>query len=158
MKRFSWLLLLALALPLAAQLPRPENVVQLRAEPAPLKGKAGSGLAVTLIATIEPGFHINSNKPTEEYLIPSKVELAEGSGFTLERVDYPAGVVKSFAFAPDDKLSVYEGTVKLPVRLKAKPGVQGGQTAKLIFHYQACNDQVCLRPARREIDLSVKLD
>lgn len=153
------LVALAAALPLAAQLPKPEDVVQLRAEPAQVKTKSGRAASFTLLVTIEPGFHINSSKPTEEYLVPARVELLDGSPFALDRVDYPAGQLKSFSFAPDEKLSVYEGTVKFPVKLKAKSGARpGAHSVKLAFHYQACNDQVCLRPARREIQLTVKVE
>jgi hypothetical protein len=160
MKR-TWLALtlLALAAPLAAQMPRPESVVRVRAEPAQLKGKPGAAVSFSLFATIQDGFHVNSNKPTQDYLIPTRVELLEGSPFELDKVDYPAGEMKSFEFAPGEELSVYEGTIKVPVRLRARTdATAGAHTVKLAFHYQACNDQVCLRPARRELALTVRLE
>jgi hypothetical protein len=72
--------------------------------------------------------------------------------------EFPPGELKSFGFAPDEKLSVYEGLVKVGVKLKAKPDAPAGQhTVSLAFHYQACNDQLCLRPAKREVALTVRL-
>lgn len=162
MRRRSSLLLLGFAgllgLSLAAQVPKPETIVQLQASPARFDLKRGSTATVVLAATILKGFHINSNKPTEEYLIPTRVELPEGSPLVLVEAGFPVGELKSFGFAPEDKLSVYEGTVKVSLKLQAKPDAKPGlETLRLAFHYQACNDQLCLRPARREITLSVRI-
>jgi DsbC/DsbD-like thiol-disulfide interchange protein len=142
-----------------AQLPRADTVVQVRVEPASVKAKAGNAATATLVAVIQEGFHINSNQPSESYLIASRVELVEAGPFTLNKIDYPKGELKSFEFAPDEKLSVYEGTVKLPLRLRAKAGTRAGShTLRLAFHYQACNDEVCLPPAKRETTLKIDLE
>lgn len=142
-----------------AQFPRADTVVQVRVEPASVKTRAASPAAATLVAVIQDGFHINSNQPSESYLIASRVELIEAGPFTLDKIDYPKGELKTFDFAPDEKLSVYEGTVKLPLRLRAKAGTRAGShTLRLAFHYQACNDQVCLPPAKREATLKVELE
>ena len=156
-------LALAAALGLAAslawaQLPKANTVVQVRVEPAQVKAKPGGAVAVNLIAQVQEGFHINSNQPLSSYLIPSRVELVEAPAFSLEAVEYPKGALMTFDFAPDEKLSVYEGTLKLPVRLKVKRGTpRGSQTVRVAFHYQACNDQLCLPPAQREATLQVQL-
>ncbi|MCI0403523.1 MAG: protein-disulfide reductase DsbD N-terminal domain-containing protein [Acidobacteria bacterium] len=141
-----------------AQFPRAENVVQVRVEPATVKAKAGNAATTTLVAVIQEGFHINSNQPTESYLIPTRVELVEAGPFALDKIEYPKGELKTFAFAPDEKLSVYEGTVKLPLKLRAKAGTRGSHALRLAFHYQACNDQVCLPPAKREATLRIDLE
>ena len=140
-----------------AQMVKPETVVQVRLEPARVELAAGGVAELTLVATIQEGFHINSNKPAQDYLIPTRVELAEAAGFELEKVEFPAGALKSFGFAPDEKLSVYEGTVKMRARLRAKSAAAGAHTLRLVFHYQACNDQICLRPAQREVKLTVQV-
>jgi hypothetical protein len=141
-----------------AQMPKPEDVVTVRVEPLAVKGKAGDALAATVLATVKDGFHVNSNQPTLEYLIPTRVELPALSLFDLEKAEYPEGELKAFGFAPDEKLSVYEGVVRVPVRLRAKDGVPAGaHDLRLIFHYQACNDRLCLRPAKHEVALKVLL-
>ncbi|MFQ5664001.1 MAG: protein-disulfide reductase DsbD domain-containing protein [Terriglobia bacterium] len=163
MKRFPLLIVvlgasLALSLLSRAQLPKAESVVQVRLEPAQVKIQPGGTAAFTLVATVREGFHINSHQPSLDYLIPTRVELRESPGFVLEKVDYPAGELKAFSFAPDVKLSVYDGTVKLPLRLRAQSGVPAGtHTLRLAFYFQACNDRLCLRPAHREVRLSVRV-
>jgi thiol:disulfide interchange protein DsbD len=142
----------------SAQLPRADQVVQVRVEPAAVKAKAGNAATATLVAVIQDGFHINSNQPTESYLIPTRVELLEPGPFALDKIDYPKGELKSFDFAPDEKLSVYEGTLKLALKLRARAGARGSHTLRLAFHYQACNDSVCLPPAKKEAALRVDLE
>ena len=141
-----------------AQMPKPETVVAVRVEPARLTLQSGQTTSVAVIAVVQAGFHINSNKPIQDYLIPTRVELLEAPGFVLEKADYPVAELKSFGFAPDEKLSVYEGTVKIPVKLRAQPeATTGNHALRLAFHYQACNDRFCLRPARREAALTVRV-
>ncbi len=107
---------LALATAATAQrLPKPEDVVQVRVEPARVEARAGGQATFTLVATIREGFHVNSHQPLQEYLIPTRVELLTTELFALEKVDYPKAELKSFGFSPDDKLSVYDGTLRLPV-------------------------------------------
>jgi len=149
---------LGTALARAQQMPKPEAIVQVRVEPTEVSVKPGATAAATLLATIKEGFHINSNKPVQEYLIPTRVELLEAPPFVLEKADFPLGELKAFGFAPDEKLSVYEGTVRVPLELRPKPGAAAGShNLRLAFHYQACNDRFCLRPAQREVVLKVLL-
>ncbi len=157
---------LALATAATAQrLPKPEDVVQVRVEPARVEARAGGQATFTLVATIREGFHVNSHQPLQEYLIPTWVELLTTELFALEKVDYPKGELKSFGFSPDEKLSVYDGTLRLPIALRVKDGARnpaaggasGSHTVRVAFHYQACNDEICLRPTKREAQLTVRV-
>ena len=158
---------LALATAATAQRPpKPEEVVQVRVEPARVEARAGGQATFTLVATIREGFHVNSHQPLQEYLIPTRVELLTTELFALEKVDYPKAELKSFGFSPDEKLSVYDGTLRLPIALRVKDGARnpaaggadaGSHTVRLAFHYQACNDEICLRPTKREAQLTVRV-
>ena len=139
-------------------LPKPEEVVALRAEPARLTLRPGSTAALKLKVEILPGFHINSNQPLEEYLIATEVFLPAGAEFELAGATYPKAELKSFSFAAGEKLAVYEGMVEVAVRLRARPAIQPGTHALALgLRYQACNDEICLRPAERQLTLSVRV-
>jgi len=164
MKQRSLLALVAfssfmLAVCAGAQLPpKPETIVKLNAAPTKFDLSRNGKASVVLLATIQKGFHINSNKPAEEYLIPTRIELPDDAPVVIAGAEFPPGEMKSFGFAPDEKLSVYEGMIKVSIKLKAKPDAPAGlHTVNLAFHYQACNDQLCLRPAKREVTLAVRL-
>ena len=136
--------------------PQPETVVELELDPSHLETRAGHRAATILRAKIRAGFHINSHQPLQDYLLPTRAELADTKQFELQRVNYPAGELKSFGFAPEEKLSVYEGTLQLPLPIRAKPETPPGTyTLRIRFHYQACNDRICLRPAEKTISLSL---
>ena len=136
--------------------PKPETVVTLRAQPAHLRLAPGGIATLKLQVEIIPGFHINSVKPLESYLIPTEVFLPAGSEFELTEVKFPKAVVKTFSFAPDEKLAVYEGTIEVALTLRARPETKpGSRTLALGLRYQACNDEICLRPVEKQLPISV---
>ncbi len=64
---------------------------------------------VELRFRIQDGFHINSHTPHEKNLIPTQLMVVDGDGVNVSAVDFPPGTDTSFAFAPNDKVSVYTG-------------------------------------------------
>lgn len=150
-------MVLLVALGAAAQLRiRPEQVVTLKLQPARVEAGRTEPFRATLRAHIMEGYHLNSTKPLEKYLIPTRVEI-QSEQFELVSVHFPEGELKSFSFS-EEKLSVFDGTLSAPLTFKAKKStLPGDYTVKIIFHYQACNDRLCLRPTKKEINLSVTL-
>ena len=71
----------------------------------------GKSNPVNLRFRVGSGFHVNSNQPKSEFLIPTVLKLSAPTDIVIGRVTYPAGSEMSFAFAPEDKLSVYTGIV-----------------------------------------------
>lgn len=97
-----------------------------------------SGVA---IATVERGWHVNSNKPLDEFLIPTVLSIDSPLLSDL-RVSYPPHKMQTFGFA-DEQLAVYEGKVRIPFRAVRT----GGGNVEARLRYQACNDTVCLPPS-----------
>jgi hypothetical protein len=78
--------------------------------PSPLvKVTRGRSNSVNLRFRVGSGFHVNSNHPKSEFLIPTSLKLSAPTDIVIGRVSYPAGTDMSFTFSPDDKLSVYTG-------------------------------------------------
>jgi thiol:disulfide interchange protein DsbD len=103
-----------------------------------------------VIATIESGWHINSNKPLDDFVIPTKLSF---DGTELVSAEYPQHTVRSFTFSGGQKLAVYEGTIQIPFAAK----LQSGDTIKGKLHYQACNDTVCLPPRDAEVTIDANV-
>ena len=107
-------------------------------------GPSAGGGILRLSATIAQGWHVNSHRPSEDYLIATAAKLDAQSGVTFGEPVYPAGVDKKFAFS-EAALSVYESAfaIEVPVMWDASrpPAVISGQLST------ACNDKSCL--ARR---------
>src|SRR6201981_2809504 len=84
----------------------------------PVTVTRGKGGAVSLHFRVAPGFHINSNTPKSEFLIPTALRIDAPTDIAITRLSYPAGKDMSFPFAPDEPLNVYSGdfTVTMAVR------------------------------------------
>jgi hypothetical protein len=135
-----------------AQLPAP--VLTLAAPPEKLTLTRSGEAVQTLKLQLQPGYHVNSNKPNDEYLIPMKLTWDAGAADVVA-VEYPKPMLEKSEFS-EKPLSVYTGGFVIRTRLqrsaKAAPG-PGYLTGKL--RYQACNQKMCLPP--RTLDLKVPL-
>jgi len=111
--------------------------------------RTGDDVHGVVTATIESGWHINSNKPLDEFVIPTVLSF---EGADLVSAQYPAHTVRSFKFSGDQKLAVYEGTIQIGFTAKLK----GDGPLKGKLHYQSCNDNVCLPPRDAEVSIDTK--
>jgi thioredoxin:protein disulfide reductase len=105
----------------------------------------GGELKLAVEVAIDSTWHVNSNKPNDEYLIPSKLQIS-GSNFTLEKVVYPPAKDLKFSFS-EKPLSVWEGTVTIGALIKIPENLAVGDYKTAInLNYQSCNNITCLPP------------
>jgi Thiol:disulfide interchange protein DsbD, N-terminal len=107
---------------------------------------------------ITPGFHINSNTPSEEYLIPTSLNMDAPTDIVVGRISYPRGQEITLPFAPDQKLSVYSGEFTLFVTIRPLSSVIHGKYA---LHgrlkYQACDKAACYPPKNLPVAFEVRI-
>jgi DsbC/DsbD-like thiol-disulfide interchange protein len=121
---------------------------------APVKVAAGKTVEVPLNIRIRRGYHINSDKPAESYLIPTKLTW-DLSVFNAASIKYPEPEVVKYDFS-DKPLSVYSGTIEITSTLAAPTELPAGLTELSgKFRYQACNDKACLPPRTTEFSVPV---
>jgi len=138
------------ALPAAASVVKTHTVVS--HDPVP----RGQEFQIAVVVDIIEGYHMNSHKPRESYLIPTTLTPQLPAGFTLTDTLYPNGELKKFPFSPDKALDVYTGSVTLRLKLHAgNTAPIGATTIPATLRYQACNNSACLPPVR--VALSVPL-
>ena len=139
---FALVLVFAFALAVPASLPG-SPAAPLVTVRASVSRSGASGATLRLDAALAEGWHVNSHKPSEDYLIPTSVRLDPASGVRFGEPRYPDGVARKFAFS-ETPLSVYEGkfTIDVPVSWTAAPEALSGA-----LDYQACNDKQCNPPA-----------
>jgi hypothetical protein len=58
---------------------------------APVTVTRGQGGTATLHFRVAPGFHINSNTPKSEFLIPTALKMDAPTDIALTKVSYPEG-------------------------------------------------------------------
>ena len=103
-------------------------------------------ILVTL--AIDPGYHVNANPASSDYLIPTTVTIP---GVPDTKISYPAGQVFKPKFSPEG-IAVYGGSVTIRVELP-KGGLASAAEALLRVEVQACTTQVCLPPATLDVPL-----
>lgn len=122
------------------------------APPAKATGKRNGELEVQLTAQLKPGYHVNSNTPSEEYLIPLRLTW-DAKPLEVADVRYPKSVMERYQFA-DKPLSVFTGDFDIVTRFKVPANAPSGLgilAGKL--RYQACSEKACLPP--RNVDVRV---
>jgi hypothetical protein len=119
------------------------------------RGKPGT---VQLHFRVGSGFHINSNTPKSDYLIPTALKLDAPTDIVVGKVTYPAGEDTSFPFSPDEKINVYSGDFSLAVVVRPLSTVLPGKYAfHGILKYQACDNAACYPPKKLPVDFEVKV-
>jgi hypothetical protein len=113
---------------------------------------------VNLNFRVAPGFHINSNTPKSEFLIPTALKMDLPTDIVLGKIDYPAGKDLTFPFSPDETLNVYSGDFTVSVAVHPLHSVVPG---KYVMHgllrYQACDNAQCFPPKTLPVSFEVKV-
>lgn len=97
-----------------------------------------------------PGWHVNANKPNQDYLIPTT--LLDSRGDEVEQTQYPAVVSKTLGFNDSGKLALYENKVVITAPLSTSVDEA---LASYTLQLQACDETVCLAP--EDVALSVSM-
>lgn len=107
---------------------------------------AGSQMKFALKLSIEDTWHINSDKPNEEFLIASKLDVTGNENFELTKIVFPEAHEYNFGFS-DVPVSVFEGEVFVAGILQVNENAAtGNYEIPIEFTYQACNDMSCMPP------------
>lgn len=127
--------------------------------PVPLvMAQRAAQTTVNLNFRVASGFHINSNTPRSEFLIPTALKMDLPTDIVLGKIGYPEGKDLSFPFSPDEKLNVYSGDFTISVIVHPLHSVVPG---KYVMHgvlrYQACDNAQCFPPKNLPVSFDVKV-
>ena len=103
-----------------------------------VEGKRNAAVVARIPVTVEAGYHVNSNAPLEDYLIPLKVAWNSTGALEGGEVIYPKASTANF---------------KVAAGAPAGPVIAAGKLS-----YQACNAKMCFRPATVEISIPYQVD
>ena len=120
--------------------------------------RAGASVPVDFTFHIQPGFHVNSNQPGSPELRATELRLSPPTDLIIAKLRYPAGEWTAFPFDPENKLSVYSGTVTINALLMAQSAASpGSYTVHGDLTYQACDNRACYPPKKLPIEFNVKV-
>jgi Disulphide bond corrector protein DsbC len=107
---------------------------------------------------VPPGYHVNSNTPKSEFLIPTTLRIEVPTDIILGKTVYPAGKDMTFPFSPDEKLNVYSGDFTIAVGVHPLRSVVPGKYAMHgTLRYQACDNAACYPPKNLPVSFEVKV-
>jgi DsbC/DsbD-like thiol-disulfide interchange protein len=126
-------------------------------EPQKAAGKRNAAVRVKIPVVVKEGYHVNSNTPGEEYLIPLKLTWTQMGALEGGAVTYPKPALEKYEFS-EKPLSVYTGGFDLVANFKVAanaPAGPGAATGKL--RYQACSNRACYPPKTVEVSVSYQV-
>src|SRR5919202_1776474 len=77
---------------------RPKAVLFLNALPT-VAGKRGAAVQAKIPLAVDPGFHVNSNTPNEQYLIPLKITWKQTGALEPGALVFPKPVQEKYDFS-----------------------------------------------------------
>lgn len=139
-----------------AQYPHAPSVTM---APVPLvTAQRAAQTIVALNFRVGSGFHVNSNTPKSEFLIPTALKMDLPTDIVLGKIEYPVGKDLTFPFSPDETLNVYSGDFTIHVAVHPLHSVVPG---KYVMHgvlrYQACDNAQCFPPKNLPVSFEVKV-
>ena len=143
----------------AAVPPKPSDIVTTKTyvslDPVP----RGKEFQAAVVVKINSGYHMNSHKPSDSYLIPTTLTPQLPGGFAMiGEPMYPLGKNEKFPFSPDKPLNVYSGSVTLRMKLTADDqAALGRNSIPVTLRFQACNLSACLPPVKIPLTLDVNV-
>ena len=118
--------------------------------------KRGSAVTAKLGLKVAPGFHVNSNAPLDEYLIPLRLTW-QAAPFEVKSIDFPAAKQEKSEFSPKP-IAVFDGAFEISSKFAipaTAPVGAGFITGKL--RYQGCNATTCYPPKTIDVKFSYDL-
>ncbi len=110
------------------------------------KVQPGGEIKLGMRVVITGDYHIHSNKPYDEFLIPTLLTLDSVPGITTVSYFYPKAHDYNFAFS-DQPVAVFSDTIVIAALVKVDDSVQPGEyKIPVLLEFQACDDKVCLAP------------
>jgi hypothetical protein len=124
----------------------------------PVTAPKAAQTPVSLNFRVPRGYHINSNTPKSEFLIPTALKMDVPTDIVLGKITYPEGQDLTFPFSPDEKLNVYTGDFTITVIVHPLQSVvMGKYVMHGVLRYQACDNAACYPPKNVPVNFEVKV-
>jgi hypothetical protein len=118
----------------------------------------GRSLQGTVTMDIPSGYHANSNRPLEKFLIATQLQIEAPQGIRVGPVVYPRALLRSLRFSKN-KVSVFEGRTSMRFNVTVPRSFNGNSAElKARLRFQACNDDTCFQPQTREVKMWLNVE
>ena len=118
-------------------------------------GALSDSSAVTVDVVIPDKWHVNANVVVDEFLKPSSIEIA-AKGIKFGEPVWPEPI-KEYNEVLDFENLVFRGYFQIKIPVVAIEESYDSLSTKAVFHYQACDNSICLAPASVEVRIGSRL-
>ena len=125
---------------------------------APDKIKKGRVVRASVTMDIPAGLHVQSSKPLDKFLIPTKLDVETPSGMKVGPISYPRALMRKLKFSKG-MVAVYEGKSVVRFNVTVPANYSGGSgEIKGKLRFQACDDESCFPPVTREVKMWLNVE
>jgi hypothetical protein len=119
------------------------------------RGRTAQG---SIVIDIPSGYHANSNRPLEKFLIATQLQIEAPQGVRVGPIIYPRAQLRSLKFSKS-KVSVFEGRTTIRFSVSVPRNFAGNSAElKAKLRFQSCSDDTCFPPQNREVKLSLNVE
>lgn len=138
--------------------PQSSSDVNVSGSVAPDKIKKGRIVRASVVMDIPKGLHVQSNKPLDKFLVPTKLDVETPSGMQVGPISYPRALMRKLKFSKG-AVAVYEGRATMRFNVTVPANYSGGSgEIKGKLRFQACNDESCFPPVTREVKMWLNVE
>jgi hypothetical protein len=119
------------------------------------RGRTAQG---SIVIDIPSGYHANSNRPLEKFLIATQLQIEAPQGVRVGPIIYPRAQLRSLKFSKS-KVSVFEGRTTIRFSVSVPRNFAGNSAElKAKLRFQSCSDDTCFPPQNREVKLWLNVE
>ena len=140
--------------------PTPQSAPNIGVSGSLSPGKVQRGRTVrgTIVMDIPRGYHVNSNRPLEKFLIPTQLKIEAPSGVRVGPILYPRPQLRTLKFSKN-RVAVFEGRTTIRFTVTVPAGFSSNSVElKARLRYQSCSDEVCFPPQSKEESLWLNVE
>lgn len=138
--------------------PQSSSDIKVSGAIAPDKIKKGRSVRATVVMDIPHGLHVQSNKPLDKFLVPTKLDVETPSGMNVGPITYPRPLMRKLKFSKGN-VAVYEGKAMIRFNVTVPANYSGGSgDIKGKLRFQACNDEACFPPVTHEVKMWLNVE
>ncbi len=117
---------------------------------------AGGDLRLAVEISVDPGWHVNTDDPGDEFSWPTTVEFELPDGWLNPIVSFPGGEALEFEFS-ETPIMVWDETAVIVASLAVPETAAGDLRLRVSVTAQACNNTQCLPPetVRTGVDITI---
>ncbi len=118
----------------------------------------GETVHAVLGVTVPGKYHLQSNAPLDEFLVPTVLTVTPPEGWTMSEVVYPEPVLLDAPDLSDVPMAVFEHEFVIGVAIRIGVDVEPGTyPIGIKLQYQACDDKLCYAPTHKEFRSTIEV-